>query len=84
MLQCVPIDSSRNTGKQGIAVDREYDIFEVYPNGDLLWRVCVAGLENARLKVAEMGRQSNNRFFATHTPTKEIVTQVNHDQAKGA
>jgi hypothetical protein len=64
-------------------VDREYDIFEVYPNGDLLWRVCVTGLENARLKLAELGKQSGNPFFATHTPTKEIVAQVNHDRAKG-
>jgi hypothetical protein len=68
---------------QGIAVDREYDIFEVFPNGDLLWRVCVTGLENTRLKLTELGKQSSNPFFATHTPTKEIVAQVNHDLAKG-
>jgi hypothetical protein len=65
-------------------VDREYDIFEVYANGDLLWRACVTGLENAREKLAELGKQSSNPFFATHTPTKEIVAQVNHDRAKGA
>ncbi len=65
-------------------MDREYDIFEVCPNGDLLWRTSVSGLENARLKVAELGKQSSNQFFATHTPTKDIVAQVNHDHAKGA
>lgn len=65
-------------------MDREYDIFEVYPNGELLWRVCVKGLENARLELAELGKQSGNRFFATHTPTKEIVAKVNHDHVKGA
>jgi hypothetical protein len=72
------------TKKLGIAVDREYDVFEVYPNGDLLWRQCVTGLENARLKVSELGKLSSNQFFATHTPTKEIVAQVNHEQTNGA
>jgi hypothetical protein len=65
-------------------MDHEYDIFEVCPNGDMLWRVCVTGLENTRLKLVELGKQSSNPFFATHTPTKEIVARVNHDRAKGA
>lgn len=68
---------------RGITMDREYDIFEVYPNGEQLWSVCVTGLENARLKLAKLEKQSSNQFFATHTPTKEIVAQVNHDLAKG-
>jgi hypothetical protein len=63
-------------------LNRDYDIFEVCPNGDMIWRVCVAGLENARLKLEELGKLSSNQFFATHTPTKEIVAQVNHDRAK--
>jgi hypothetical protein len=65
-------------------VDREYDIFEVFPNGDLLWRACVTGLDSARLKVEELGKESGNQFFATHTATKEIVAQVNHDRASDA
>ncbi len=62
-------------------MDLEYDIFEAYPNGDLLWRACVTGLENARQKVAELGNLSPNLIFATHTPTKEIVAQANHTRA---
>ena len=71
-----------NTDNREIAVDREYDIFEVHPNEDLLWQGCVAGLENARRKVAELGQKSSNRIFATYTPTKEIVAQANHNGAK--
>ena len=63
-------------------MDREYDIFEVYPNGDLFWQGCVVGLENARLKVAELGQKSSNRIFATYTPTKEIVAQANYNGAQ--
>jgi hypothetical protein len=62
-------------------MDREYDIFEVYPNGDLIWQECVSGLENARRKVVELGAKSSNRIFATYTPTKEIVAQANHNGA---
>ncbi len=65
-------------------MDREYDIFEVCTNGDLLWRTCVEGLENAHLKLAELGKRSPNPFFAAHTPTNEIVARVNHDGAKSA
>jgi hypothetical protein len=64
-------------------VDRDYDIFEIHPNRDLLWRACVAGLDNARLRVAELGKESGNQFFATHTPAKEIVARVNHDHRMG-
>jgi hypothetical protein len=70
--------------REEITLDREYDILEVCPNGDLLWRVCVSGLENARLKVAELGTESSNQFFATHTPTKEIVAKINPGLAKGS
>jgi hypothetical protein len=64
-------------------VDRQYDIFEIYPNGELLWHCCVTGLENARLKVEEFGRHSSNQFFATHTPTKEVVARANREHSKG-
>ena len=65
-------------------MDREYDIFEIYPNGDMIWRECVAGLANARERLAELGRLSSNQFFATHTPTKEIVAQVNYERTERA
>ena len=65
-------------------MDRDYDIFEAFPNGEILWHTCVLGLENARIKVAELGRLSNHEFFALHSPTNEVVARVNHDRAKEA
>ena len=65
-------------------MDLDYDIFEAFPNGDIGWHTCVVGLENARLKVAQLGKLSNNEFYALHPPTQEVVARVNHDRAKTA
>jgi hypothetical protein len=42
---------------------REYDIFEKFPDGSTLWRVCVAGRFEAQRKVAELAERSDNEFF---------------------
>jgi len=65
-------------------LDLDYDIFEAFPDGDIGWRTCVLGLENACLKVAQLGKLSSNEFFALHSPTQEVVARVNHDRAKTA
>jgi hypothetical protein len=61
-------------------MDRSYDIFEKLPNGKILWRGCVHGLDIAHAKVYEFGRRSRSEFFAIHTPTHEIVARVNECQ----
>jgi hypothetical protein len=54
-------------------VDREYDIFEKFPDGIHIWRAYVRGLIEARARVAQLSETSTNEFYAIHTPTKEIV-----------
>jgi hypothetical protein len=51
-------------------VNRTYDLFEKMPNGDVLWRGCVSGLEPARRKLA---RCNGNEYLLMHVPTSEIV-----------
>ena len=58
-------------------MNREYDLFERLPDGLLVWRAVVSGLENARIRLQELAKLSNNEYFAIHTPTKEIVDRVN-------
>jgi hypothetical protein len=58
-------------------MNREYDIFEKLPDGSVLWRAFVQGLEPARAKLGELASSSKNEFFAIHTPTKDIVVRVN-------
>jgi hypothetical protein len=54
-------------------VDREYDVFEKFPDGTHIWRAFVKGLIEARARVAELSEMSPNEFYAIHTPSKEIV-----------
>ena len=54
-------------------MDREYDIFERFPDGSQIWRAFVKGLIEARARVVELSETSLNEFYAIHTPTKEVV-----------
>jgi hypothetical protein len=54
-------------------LDREYDIFEKFPDGAHIWRAFVKGLIDARARVDQLAETSTNEFYAIHTPSKEIV-----------
>jgi len=58
-------------------LDREYDIFEKFPDGAHVWRAFVIGLIDARARVAQLSETSTNEFYAIHTPSKEIVAVSN-------
>ncbi len=58
----------------GVQVDREYDVFEIFPDGTHIWRAFVRGLLEARARVVELSQTSSNEFYAIHTPTKEVVS----------
>jgi hypothetical protein len=46
------------------SVRRDYDVFELFPDGSTVWRACVLGMGNAERKLRDLGRESNNKFFA--------------------
>jgi hypothetical protein len=66
-----------------ISMDRVYDIFERFPDGALMWRHCITGLEAAKKTLQGFALKSENEFHAMHTPTKEIVARVNIGGDKG-
>lgn len=45
-------------------MDREYDLFEKFPDGTSLWRASVLGIEGTRLYLQELAQKSGNRFYA--------------------
>jgi hypothetical protein len=70
-------DGRAHVDGKGDRVNGSYDIFEKLQDGAVLWRECVAGREETLLRLAELGRQSKNEFFALYTLTGEIVGRVN-------
>ena len=58
-------------------MNREYDVFELLPDGAPVWRDHVHGLQNAHQRLAEISKTTKNECFVIHIPTKEIVARVN-------
>jgi hypothetical protein len=58
-------------------VEHEYDIFEELPEGSPVWRGHASGLQNLRVKLMEVASATNNRCFAMHIGTQEIIARLN-------
>ena len=58
-------------------MNRDYDLFERLPDGSLVWRSFVNGLENARVKLQELAKHTKNECFAMHVASKEVVFREN-------
>jgi hypothetical protein len=69
---------------------RSFDIFEIYPDGSLFWRVCVSGEYEKERKLQELREQSNNQFCALDLESGEtfppypIAPRAAKRQAKAA
>ena len=58
-------------------MEREYDLFEHLPNGDLLWRMRVSGHENAIRQLKELAATTSNEIRLVHWPTLAIIAVMN-------
>jgi hypothetical protein len=58
-------------------MERQYDIFEKLPDGSVVWRTFIPGLDNALAELKKFSKLSPNEFFVFHTPTKETIARVN-------
>ena len=54
------------------SLNRDYDIFEQLPDGSTIWRACVFGMKNVELKLLEMARETNNKFFALNLQDRSL------------
>jgi hypothetical protein len=43
---------------------RDYDIFEKFPDGSMIWRACVFGRDETHRKLRELAECSPNEFVA--------------------
>jgi len=69
------------TGAKELPMDREYDLFEKFPDGSLLWRDVVLGHENAIHKLQELAAKTPNECYAMHLPTNVILASMNEHQS---
>ena len=58
-------------------MEREYDLFEQFPNGDVLWRMTVIGHESAIQQLRELAATTYNEVRAVHLPTQAVVAVMN-------
>ncbi len=58
-------------------MSREYDAFEVLPDGTLVWRATVVGHEGAVKKLKEVAKDNPNEFRLIHVPTKTVLATIN-------
>jgi hypothetical protein len=52
-------------------MDRAYDIFEKFPNGDVAWCCSVHGREHTIAELNKLAAKSPNEFFAIYIPTND-------------
>jgi hypothetical protein len=62
-------------------MDHEYDVFEVFPDHTIRWRLCVHGESSALAKLEALAQQTVNECFATDISTQEIIGRVNEGRA---
>ena len=58
-------------------MNREYDAFEVLPDGTLMWRATVIGHEDTVNKLKEVAKGNMNEFRLMHVQTKTVIATIN-------
>jgi|HubBroStandDraft_6_1064221.scaffolds.fasta_scaffold1145072_1 hypothetical protein len=63
-------------------MERDYDIFEVLPDGQPIWRAAVAGHENALRVLKQLAAKTTNEVRMMHLPTKAVIAMMNADKSQ--
>ena len=63
-------------------MERDYDIFEVLPDGQPIWRAAVAGHENALRVLKQLAAETTNEVRMMHLPTKALIAMMNADKSQ--
>jgi hypothetical protein len=62
-------------------MNREYDAFEVLPDGSLIWKATITGHEDAIKKLKEVAKDNTNEFRLMHLPSKTVIATINAKSA---
>jgi hypothetical protein len=58
-------------------MERDYDLFEVLPDGTPMWREAVTGHEAAIRKLQELSARTTNEVRVMHLPTNTLIATMN-------
>ena len=58
-------------------MERSYDIFEVMPDGTLVWRTTVVGHEQAIIALKNLAAQTKNEVLLMHLETRTTIAVMN-------
>ena len=58
-------------------MERQYDLFEHFSDGDVLWRMTVTGHENAIQQLKKLAATTSNEVRVVHLPTQAIIAVMN-------
>ena len=64
-------------------MDRNYDLFEILPDGAPIWKCAVAGHENAVQQLRELARYTNNELRIMHLASNTIIAVLNAPSPSG-
>jgi hypothetical protein len=62
-------------------MERDYDLFEVLPDGAPLWRQMAAGRENALRKLSELSKRTSHEVRAMHVLSNTLISSMNAPKA---
>ena len=58
-------------------MDRQYDLFQVLPDGSLLWREAVVGDKAAIERLERLALLESCEFQLLHLPEKTVIATMN-------
>jgi hypothetical protein len=62
-------------------MEREYDLFEVLPDGAPMWRQTAAGRENALRKLTELSKQTSHEIRVMHVLSNTLIASTKEPRA---
>jgi hypothetical protein len=58
-------------------MNREYDLFEMFPDGTALWRLTVTGRQEAIEVLHQLCTRTANEVRVMHLPTNTVIATAN-------
>lgn len=62
-------------------MERDYDLFEVLPDGSAIWKEAVHGHENAIRKLRELSVRTKNEVRLMHVLSNTLIAAMNVREA---